>query len=145
MKTLPLQWFTNAQILTELGRELLAKFLARFRDDLAWSDIYLPNPESQTPHYFNQVATLLKSPQSWPHSFEQALLAIEHLASPEMQPRREALLAQAQPELRLDPASSPQRLAIQLWLHSPYRLIEGELIVDVPAPANAKPALTAPL
>src|SRR5438552_3822197 len=118
MKTLTLQWFNQPEILVPIGRGPLAKLFSRFRDDLAYPCIYPPSAESQTPHYFNQVATMLKGSENWPASFEEALLAIEEMASPQMEARREALMAAAPPELEIDRASPPQRLAIQLWLHS---------------------------
>src|SRR5438132_13291606 len=98
MKTIPLQWFTQPQVLIGLGRELLAKFFDHFRHDLEDLQIYLPNPASQTGYYFEQLAGVLRSPETWPDSFEQALLAVEHMASPAMEPRRKALLAQIPPE-----------------------------------------------
>jgi len=49
-------------------------------NDLERPGISLPSEESQTPHYFFQLASLLKSRQEWPESFEQALLAVEEMA-----------------------------------------------------------------
>ena len=80
MRTLNLQWFTTPDALVPIGRYLLATFFNRFRDDLAMPGIYPPSPESQTQHYFFQVATMLTSSAGWPESFEQALLQVEEMA-----------------------------------------------------------------
>src|SRR5437867_1578457 len=80
MRTLKLKWFTNQDALRPVGRYLLAAFMHRFREDLACPGIYAPNPDSQTPHYFFQLATMLKSREPWPETFEQALLEVEAMA-----------------------------------------------------------------
>ena len=92
MRTLKLRWFTNPETLVPVVRFLLATFINRFRDDLAMPGIYPPSPESQTQHYFFQVATMLSSSAGWPESFEQALLQVEEMAeaAAPTEPRSEA-------------------------------------------------------
>jgi len=81
MKTLTLRWFTKTEALVPIGRYLLDAFFNRFREALARFGIEPPSPQSQTPHYYFQAATWLKSKQPWPDSFEKALFEIEELAA----------------------------------------------------------------
>ena len=118
MRTLKLRWFTNPETLGPVGRFLLATFINRFRDDLAMPGIYPPSPESQTQHYFFQVATMLTSSAGWPESFEQALLQVEYMAeaAAPTEPRSEADgLADAGP-LADARGSVDLGEAVRLWL-----------------------------
>src|SRR4051812_9324028 len=116
-RTLTLQSFTNPDALRPVGRYLLAAFFNRFREDLAACPLSPPDPDSRTPHYFTQVVMMLKSPASWPETFEQALLAVEQMA------QTRAGIPPASADMLPTPGTdtaaetpSPLRAAILLWL-----------------------------
>ncbi len=72
----------------------------------------------------------------------EALLAIEELAAPDNRPHLEAKLGQlrvANPWL--DPAESPECLALQLWLLSSYKFIDGkftDVVVEAQQPSGSQ-------
>ena len=73
---------THLDVLTGIGRNLLARFLASFAGDLAAQNLTLPNPETPDPDYFQAAATLLADPERLPPPLLEALSAIEELSDP---------------------------------------------------------------
>src|SRR6266699_3252410 len=64
----------------------------------------------------------LSSPETLPEPFIEAILAIEELAAPENRPRLDAAVREARVRNPwLDLADTPECLALQLWLLSPYQ------------------------
>ncbi len=74
---------------------------------------------------------MLNSPETLPAPLVGALLAIEELAAPQNRALMDTKLAEARvANPWLDPADSPECLALQLWLLSPYKFTEGEFQAD---------------
>jgi len=134
MKIITLQRFTDPDVLSQIGKELLAKLFQHFVWDLGRREYYrsvLMNSNSVL--YFQRVAAILRAQDYLPLSFCQALRASEQMAAPENQSCLQATIAQLLPEAALAPGACPEALALQLWL-SGKTSIEGQ---DGPPPEVA--------
>src|SRR5437899_1436051 len=99
MKIITLQRFTEPNVLSQVGKELLAKLFHHFAWDLGRREYYLSIlMNSNSVLYFQRVAAILRAQDYLPPSFCQALRAIEQMAAPENQSRLQATIAQLLPE-----------------------------------------------
>src|SRR5437867_2193566 len=117
--------FTKPVVLIRIGLPPLSRFFDRFRDDLLAANCRLPSTEPGSDAYYNCWAELLGRPETLPHSLVDALLAIEEMAAPQNRQRLETAVYHARPHLWLDTTASPESLALQLWLWSPYEREPG--------------------
>src|ERR1043165_1629912 len=124
MTNIEFKRFTNPRVLGAIRVKHLAKFFDGFRDILEGRNLPLPRPETMagTELYDTAWIEVLNMPEKLPDAFVEAILAIEELAAPENRSRLDAALRQAQVvHPWLDPAETPECLALQLWLLSPYQ------------------------
>src|SRR6266481_10109103 len=85
---------TGLDALKGIGRDLLARFLDPFEDELAASHIKLPDPSLGDTAYFQQAAAIFDSPGTLPDRLTITLVAIAQMASDTTQKQIE--IAQAQ-------------------------------------------------
>lgn len=122
MSTLRFRRFSKPHILKEIGRHLLGMFFAKFEDDLKKKDVALPDPALPDDEYFDALSGLLLSPEGLPGSLNDALYAIDEMATEDGQQRLEDGIAQEQLPLTFDATSSREDIALQVWLESPELL-----------------------
>src|SRR2546430_1242535 len=70
-----LKYFTQPEILQQIGIARLFKFLDEYADDLQVANILLPTPVSESDDHFDSLAALLASPVLLPERLRTALLA----------------------------------------------------------------------
>lgn len=127
MKIIILRRFTDPEVLSQVGKELLAKLFQHFAWHLARREFYLSVlMNSNSALYFQRVAGILRAQDYLPESFCQALVAIEQMAAPENESRLQAAVAQFLPEAALKPAACREALALQLWLSGKTSLDCGQ-------------------
>jgi hypothetical protein len=114
--------FSKPHLLKSITRDLLVQFFDRFRDELAAGDISLPGPALPDEAYFGSLARLLMSPEGLPDGLNEALLAIDEMATPAGQEQLELAVAEAQAGLVFRPESSSEEIALQVWLAAPELL-----------------------
>lgn len=119
MPVLKFKRFNKPQILKHIARDLLARFFGRFEEDFAAKNLALPPPDLEDGQYFLSLASLLMSPEGLPDRLNEALFAIDEMAS-----LRGQELLQGTPEwpaLRqtLSDESSPEEITLQIWFSAP--------------------------
>lgn len=122
MSTLRFKRFSKPHVLKDIGRHLLGKFFAKFKDDLKEKAVILPDPALADEEYFTAMAGVLMSPEGLPGSLNDALYAIDEMATEDGQQRLEEGVAEAQLPLAFDEKSSREDIALQVWLESPELL-----------------------
>src|SRR5437870_5355778 len=114
--------FTKAGVLIWIGHKNLITFLEQFKEDFAVCNAHLPGCDPSGDGYYATWAEFLKTSETLPARFVEALLAVEELAAPENRQRLEAAVYRARHTgLHLDTTNSPESLALQFWLWAPYR------------------------
>jgi len=122
MSTLRFKRFSKPHVLKDIGRHLLGKFFAKFKDDLEKKEVALPDPELADEEYFSALSGLLLSPEGLPGSLNDALYAIDEMATEDGQQRLEDGVIEEQLPLTFDEKSSREDIALQVWLESPELL-----------------------
>ena len=122
MSTLRFKRFSKPHVLKDIGRHLLGKFFAKFKDDLEKKEVALPDPELADEEYFSALSGLLLSPEGLPGSLNDALYAIDEMATEDGQQRLEEGVIEDQLPLTFDEKSSREDIALQVWLESPELL-----------------------
>jgi hypothetical protein len=140
MKTPLFQRFNQPEVVGKLEIRLIHDFLQRFEKDLQASQIPLPRLEPSRTEYYKAAAALLGNQGALPEAMVEAILAIEEMAAPEQTQRREAAFWQSPSDLCIDGKSSPENVALHLWLWSPY---QRTLTAACPLPAST-PAVQQP-
>src|SRR4051794_41080790 len=113
-----LKYFTQPEILQQIGSRRLEKLFHAFRDDLDAEHVVLPTPESQNGSYFDSLAATLASHAKLPDRLQKTLFTLEAAASPENRPlldsalQRRLFLVSLNNECALD-------CALELWFHAP--------------------------
>ncbi len=131
MTKIILRRFTQPQVLQSIGRPHLSRFFDRFKVDLKGENRSLPSPDVSNDGYFESLASSLSRTDTLPQSLIQALGVIEGLAAPENRAHLLKGVAETPACAALDPASSPECLALQIWLWArPIELVEEEPMVD---------------
>src|SRR2546423_8121422 len=139
MKTNPFHRFNQPEVISGIRVELLHEFLHHFDDDFKARQIPLPSLTLAEADYHTSVSALLANPAALPDAMVEAILAIEEMAAPEQAQRREAAFWESPPQVFIDRTSSPENVALHLWLWSPYQL--GQTAASSAAPGS--PALSA--
>jgi hypothetical protein len=122
MTSLKLKHLNKPRFLKTIGRELLARFLQTFADDLAGNSLNLPPPELADAEFFEAVSRLLMHPDTLPDRLNEALTAIDDMAGPKAFPLFER--APDWPEIRrqIPPDFTREDSAMHLWLVNPHFL-----------------------
>jgi len=144
--------FARLDVLTGIGRNLLASFLESFADEVAAQNLSLPNPDTPGPEYFQAAAALFASPDLLPDRLIEALFAIEEMAHPDCRQQIQTALGQLQPStpslqnpiipVLHSPESPPEHFAIQVWLAIPAFLAGLESYTLDPLRTDGPDALT---
>ena len=113
-----LKFFTQPEILDQIGSRRLEKLFHAFRDDLATEHAVLPTPESQNGSYFDSLAATLESDQKIPDRLRTTLLALEAAASPENRPLLDSAIQRRIPTIAVSETCALDR-ALELWFHAP--------------------------
>jgi hypothetical protein len=111
MSILRFRRFTKPQALKRAGRELLEQLFDRFKEHLAAKRLELPGRALPDEAYFEAVSRLLMAPEGLPEQLNEALFAIDEMATPDGQQRLQVALAEAGAGLCLDDKSSEMDLA----------------------------------
>jgi hypothetical protein len=111
--------FNKPAILKKIGRDLLTRFFERFKTELQGNGLALPPPELADEEYFTALSRLLLSPESLPDSLNEALFAIDEMATGRGQQALEIAAKGAEPPLIFQPGSSREDIALQVWLAAP--------------------------
>jgi len=119
MATLRFKRFSKPHILKDIGRHLLGKFFAKFKDDLEEKAVVLPDPSLPDEEYFGALAKVLMSPEGLPGSLNDALYAIDEMATEDGQQRLEEAVEAEQLPLAFEEQSSREDIALQVWLEAP--------------------------
>src|SRR5437868_3726861 len=98
--------FSRPQVLKRIGRELLERFFVRFAAELAGLNLPLPATTLDDSEYYGSLARLLAAPEMLPDELNEALFAIDEMATPEGQEHLELAAEQAGLELGLAPGAS---------------------------------------
>lgn len=120
--TIKFKRFSKTHVLKDLGRPLLGQFFDRFRDALAEKHVSLPEPSLGDEEYFSALSGMLLSPEGLPGSLNDALYAIDEMATEDGQQRLEEGVAEARLNLDFDEQSSREDIALQVWLSNPELL-----------------------
>src|SRR5258707_15853511 len=119
MSSLKFDRFTKPAFLRQIGRPHLDQFLARFSAELALRRLNLPAPGADDYQYFTLLAHTMMSPEGLPDAMNEALYAINAMATPDGQQRLETAIAERQLPIALAPESSHGDIALQVWLAAP--------------------------
>src|SRR5258706_6955569 len=115
--------FSQSAVLRQIGRDLLRKLIAPFRQELESRQIPFPQDAASDTHYYKGLADALKYPEETPPRLREALFAIEDLASPNGQERLESGLQRAGLEFNTEWQHCPEQVGVNLWLFAPGILI----------------------
>lgn len=119
MATIRFKRFSKPHVLKDIGRQLLGKFFSKFGDVLLEKDVKLPDPSLSDEEYFGSISNLLLSPEGLPGSLNDALYAIDEMATPDGQQRLEQAVEDEKLSVTFDDKSSHADIALQVWLESP--------------------------
>src|SRR6266567_5862859 len=135
-----LKYFSQPEILQQIGIARLFKFLDEYADDLEVANILLPTPVSESDDHFDSLAALLASPGLLPERLRTALLALEEAAAPENRDRLQAAIAHRIPSVSLANCC-PLDCALELWFAAPDELsqIEPQEALVGPLPPAGTP------
>src|SRR5580765_1408541 len=114
--------FTNPEVLSQIGVEVLTAFFEHFKDDLKERNFPMPYVTSGEEDFFAYLAHVFTFPSELPVGMVQSLVAVETLASPENKAHLEKAFLESPSDLCIPPDASPERTALELWLHAPYQL-----------------------
>jgi len=109
----------RASVLRTIGRKLLGEFLVKFHAELREACVPIPDPALSDTNFFNEVAAMLQAPEDLPDRLNEAIFTIEEMASDESREHLDSVVAHAGLDLHFDPDAPPERVTLQVWLHSP--------------------------
>jgi hypothetical protein len=113
-----LRRFNKLGLLKRVRRELLARFLDQFQDDLESLGIAVDNHLSDN-DYYHSLARMLMAPEWLPDRLNEALYAIDEMSLPEG--REQLTRAQSNPTA-LPADTSDEEAALLMWLEQPQLL-----------------------
>lgn len=116
MTTLKLKCLTRPCVLKRIGRGLLTRFFEQFAAEMSSSGLALPPPDSSDADYFNALARILMRPEELPDALSEALVAIDDLSTPQGFESLEKSPGWAARQPLLEPESTREDIALQLWL-----------------------------
>lgn len=122
MRTLHFRRFTNIDVLRRAGRPLLEQFFQHFAPHLPPGAKSLPGPGSGDGQWFSALAGLLLHPEELPGDLNDALFALEEMATAEGQERLEEAARSAGLRLVLPPNATHLDAALHCWLADPALL-----------------------
>ncbi len=114
--------FTKPNLLRAVQRTLLETFLSRFHDDLAADGLEPPDTALPDGDYYDALVNLLLAPESLPGALNEALFAIDEMATPEGQERLEKAVTENGLQVNWAANSSREEIALQVWLAAPELL-----------------------
>jgi hypothetical protein len=118
MPSIQFRRFTKPHVLRAIRRDLLDQFFQRFDEDLSTIAGW-PHPAMPQDQYCRALAAALMTPERLPDSLNEALFAIDEMATPEGQERLETALADARLSISARPDASRAEIALQAWLAAP--------------------------
>ena len=124
MKALKFKRFMKPHFLKEIGRELLGRFFAQFRTEMAAKSVALPPDTVSDDAYFEAVATIAVAPEGLPEGLVEAVHAIEDAANEEGEERLERAALERGLQHLLKGDTSRADLAVKVWLEAPALLTE---------------------
>lgn len=116
--------FTRTNFLTEIGKELLGTFFARFETELAEKSIVPPEAALADDRYYPAVAKLFMAPAGLPRELNEAMLAIDALSTESGEDQLDAALVKAKFERNFITKTTRADLAMQVWLANPKLLAQ---------------------
>jgi hypothetical protein len=127
--------FTKASFLRQIGRGLLAQFLAEFGRELAGKGVAPPAADLDDGAYFEAVSHLALAPEGLPDELIEAIYAIETMANEEGHDRLLRAAQQTGLNLSVGERSTHADIAVQFWLADPFVFAEkhnrGEQHTDI--------------
>ena len=124
MRTIRFKRFTKPGFLKQIGRELLGRFLGKFKTELAENKIDLPAESLQDDGYFKAMSAVAMSPDGLPDDLIEAIYSIEEMATEEGQDRLEKAVEQGQLAINFDKKASRGDIAMQAYLSAPEVLAQ---------------------
>ena len=125
MHTMKLTRFNKFSVLKRINPSLLHRFFQRFEDEFNRQGLSLPPPDLADHDYFQFIAHLLNRPDKLPNALNEALFAIEDIASPPGQELIEQLPEWPELVRMLAADSTAEEIALQLWLQHPNILVRA--------------------
>src|SRR5437667_2043152 len=116
-----LEYFSQPEILLQIGSRRLAKLFDGFRDDLKAANILLPSSESENGSYFDSLAPILGS-AALPNRLRAALFTLETAVSPDNRDRLEDAIQRRIPCVSLTDCAVDR--ALELWFLVPDELFQ---------------------
>src|SRR3989442_6174505 len=131
MKNMNLKYFTQPEILQQIGHIRVPKFLDCFSDELKAASITLPappdstysTPDPQNRPYFDSIASILAREATLPEHLRATLLTLEAAASPENDDRLQEIIQRRIPCISLN-RRCPLDCALELWFAVPDELAQ---------------------
>src|SRR6266567_1488073 len=120
-----LKYFTQSEILQQIGIARLFKLLDEYADDLKGVHIVLPTPGSERDDHFDVLAATFASPELLPERLRAGLFALEEAAAPENRDRLQAAIEHRIPSVSLA-SCCPLDCALELWFAAPDELSQFE-------------------
>src|SRR5437899_3831343 len=114
--------FTKPHVLRRIGRDLLSRFFDSFGEEFRTGNVGLPPADLSDDGYFQAVAKVLLCPEELPPRLNEALFAIDEMASAEGHERLRAAVEKENLKLSLSPDCSREDYALQVWLTDPTLL-----------------------
>ena len=124
MSTVKFKRFSKPRVLKGIGRHLLGQFFDKFKDALSGKAVVLPDQTLDDEKYFDALAGLLRLPEGLPDVLNDALYAIDEMATEDGQQRLEEGVAEKNLKLAYDQKSSREDIALQVWLADPDLLAQ---------------------
>jgi len=118
--------FSQPGVLKEIGRDLLVKFIDRFSTEMTAKNLSVPTTDLSDTAYFRSVADFFRSPELLPETLTEAASAIEGMGSPEGHDRLKQAAARAGLHLQSDRDSTPQHVAVEVWLFAPALFVNEQ-------------------
>lgn len=112
-----LKHFTKPQFLKQIGRPLLQRFFAHFKELEAARR--LPSPDVNNEDYFKAIIQLALSNEGLPDEVNNTMYEIETLACPEGRERLEQTMERCRVKLQFQETSTHADIALQVWLAHP--------------------------
>ncbi len=99
-----------------MERGLLMDFLAQFAPQLRAGQVELPARDLPEEEWYGAVTRLLRAPEALPEELNEALFAIDEMASPAGQEQLETALERAGRSMAFGPRCSRADVALRVWL-----------------------------
>lgn len=118
-----LKRFNKLVRLKAVRRDLLARFLDQFQAELEARGLGLGS-ELDDADYYQSLIRLLMAPEWLPDGLNEALFAVDEMATPEGREQLERALGPGRSETVISPDSSDEDAVVQAWLAEPQLLAQ---------------------